>query len=102
MVLDDPLYLEHIDGSIKRIMAYVESLELPEFKSRPMVQDAVIRQLEIIGEATKHISDDLRHANPEIPWANMAGMRDRLIHGYFDMDLDEVWLTVDRDLPSLL
>ena len=67
-----------------------------------MTQDAVVRQLEIIGEATKRISKDLRNKNPQVPWSDMAGMRDILIHDYIDVDLNIVYQTVAVDIPNLL
>ena len=66
-----------------------------------MIQDGVIRQIEIIGEATKNVSSDIRSSYPEIPWRDIAGMRDKLIHHYFGVNLDEVWLTATRDIPIL-
>jgi len=65
------------------------------------MQDAVLRQLEIIGEATKQISEESRRKNPHIPWRSIAGMRDKLIHAYFKVDLKEVWRTARNDLPTL-
>lgn len=65
------------------------------------MQDAVLRQLEIIGEATKQISGESRQKNPHIPWRSIAGMRDKLIHAYFKVDLKEVWRTAQSDLPTL-
>lgn len=67
----------------------------------PLLQDGVIRQLEIIGEAVKRISSDLRSRYPDIPWQDMAGMRDKLIHDYLGVDLMTVWLTATEDLPTL-
>lgn len=64
-------------------------------------QDAVIRQLEIIGEATKNLSDGLRSAHPEIPWRRIAGLRDVLIHGYMGVDLAAVWEITQKNLPDL-
>ena len=61
----------------------------------------MVRQLEIIGEATKRITKDFRNNNPEIPWADMAGMRDILIHDYIDVDLDIVWKTASESIPKL-
>ena len=66
-----------------------------------MIQDAVIRNIEIIGEATKKISKQLTESHQEIPWSEMAGMRDKLIHDYLDVDLDVVWKTIEVDLPLL-
>ena len=66
-----------------------------------MIQDAVIRNFEIIGEATKKISKQFIQSHPEIPWQDMAGMRDKLIHDYLDVDLEVVWKTVEADLPLL-
>ncbi len=66
-----------------------------------MRQDAVIRKLEIIGEAVKQLSDETRQRRPEIPWKQIAGMRDRLTHAYFSVDLGLVWAVVDRDLDAL-
>jgi uncharacterized protein with HEPN domain len=66
-----------------------------------MVQDAVVRQLEIIGEATKRISQELRKLNPQVPWPDMAVMRDILIHDYIDVDIDIVWKTASESIINL-
>ena len=66
-----------------------------------MLQSAVVRELEIIGEATKNLSDDIRKQSKDIPWTKLAGMRDKLIHGYFTVDLKEVWNTVRKDVSIL-
>ena len=66
-----------------------------------MVQDAVIRQLEIIGEATKHISKTFRETHTMVPWKDMAGMRDKLIHDYIGVDIEAVWVTATEDIPAL-
>jgi uncharacterized protein with HEPN domain len=66
-----------------------------------LVQDGTIRQLEVTGEAAKWLSEEFKEEHPDVPWRDMAGMRDRLIHGYFGVDLDAVWETVDRDIPQL-
>jgi len=67
----------------------------------PTLQRAVVRSLEIIGEATKRVSTDVREANPQIAWRSMAGMRDRLIHDYFGVDLDIVWDVLQHKIPGL-
>ncbi|WOK09760.1 DUF86 domain-containing protein [Imperialibacter roseus] len=66
-----------------------------------LTQDAIVRQLEIIGEATKRISKEYRSKFPNIPWSDMAGMRDVLIHDYIDVDLNVVWKTASEDIPTL-
>lgn len=66
-----------------------------------MAQDAVIRKLQVIGEATKKISKEFRIKNPNVPWREIAGMRDKLIHDYFDIDMGVVWNTVKNEIPEL-
>lgn len=97
----DKVYLSNIIDSIDRILDYTADISHKEFRKNNMIQDAVVRNFEIIGEATKHISSDLRRDTDHIPWKNMAGMRDKLIHNYMGVDLDAVWKTIDDILPSL-
>ena len=96
----DRLYLESIRECLERIEEYAAADEDAFMNSR-LIQDGVIRNLELIGEATKNLSADLRAANPEIPWRQIAGMRDVLIHDYLKVNLARVWNTVDTDLPPL-
>ncbi|HEX9991147.1 MAG TPA: DUF86 domain-containing protein [Chloroflexia bacterium] len=99
-MIGDQLYLRHILDAIKKIESYV-SIGKPVFMETSHWQDAVIRQLEIIGEATKHISDDLRSQHSEIPWRRIAGLRDVLIHNYMGVDLAAVWEITQKDIPQL-
>jgi uncharacterized protein with HEPN domain len=94
------LYLQHILDAINKIEEYV-SVGYETFMSTSHWQDAVIRQLEIIGEATKKLSDDLRIKHPQIPWKRVAGLRDILIHDYMGVDLSAVWEITQKNLPEL-
>ena len=98
----DLTYLEHIKDSIEKIRSYTEGLSEEDFQASTLVQDAVVRQLEIIGEATKRVSGEIKQEYPEVPWKDMAGMRDVLIHDYINVEIDIVWKTVVDYLPSLL
>ncbi|MCB5272378.1 MAG: DUF86 domain-containing protein [Candidatus Cloacimonetes bacterium] len=98
---DDFIYVQHILEAIEQISAYIDGIDKAAFRTDRMRQDAVIRQLEIIGEATKNISADLRNAYPDIPWKDMAGMRDVLIHHYFGVDIGAVWRTATEDAIAL-
>lgn len=93
---------EDIRQAARRIQRFVADVEAATFRRDDKLQSAVIFQLLIIGEATKHLSEDLQSAHEEVPWSKMARMRDRLIHGYFDVDVEIVWTTVTRDIPVLL
>ncbi len=96
------LYIQDIWESILAIEEYTHNLDKDEFYSNRQVQDAVVRRLEIIGEAVKNIDYDFRNKYPEIPWRKIAGMRDIIAHEYFGVKLDRVWdccgkgLTISR------
>lgn len=96
----DRLYLASILDCLDRIAEYTDDGEAAFFASR-LIQDGVIRNLEVIGEATKNLSAEQRNANPDIPWRQMAGMRDVLIHDYLKVNLDRVCRTVVDDWPAL-
>ena len=98
---DDRFYIDHILQSIERINTYLTGKDQDTFSGDYITQDAVIRQLEIIGEATKRISKEFRAKNPGVPWSDMAGMRDILIHDYIDVDLDIVWKTASESILEL-
>lgn len=95
------LYLEDIKGAIARISDYTSGGE-DEFKGTDVLQDAVLRQLLVIGEAVQHLPEDLLERESGIPWERVVGMRNRLIHGYHEINMEVVWDTVQRDLPMLL
>lgn len=100
-IKDDSLYLKHILDSIQWIEIYTKDTTHDVFLENHLVQDAVIRQIEIIGEATKKLSDNIKSEYSFIPWKDIAGMRDKLIHGYFGVDIEAVWKTVGKDIPIL-
>lgn len=93
--------MAHILQAVQRIRDYLDGLSETQFIGDELRQDAVIRNLEIIGEAAGKVSSELRAAHSDVPWTDIAGMRHRLMHGYFAVDLAIVWATVKRDLPRL-
>ena len=97
----DLVYLRHIRDAIERIERYTTSVSKEEFFGEEMRQDAVIRQLSIIGEAANDLSEEFRREYSSIPWADVYGMRNKLVHDYFGVDLEAVWDTIRHDLPSL-
>lgn len=102
MTRDDSVYLAHILDALRQITEYTAGLDDEAFRSRRMVHDAVIRQFEIIGEATKNLSEAFKNQHPAVPWKDLAGFRDKLIHQYFGVDLALVWRSVLDDVPFLL
>ena len=96
---DDTVYLRHILDAIALIEQYTAGLDQSGFAKDTLKQDGVIRQLEIVGEATKRLSQSLRTRYPEVPWQVVAGMRDKLVHDYMGVDVETVWLTVTTSLP---
>ena len=89
----DAIYLRHILDAISRIERYIRGVDEETFHQDVLLQDGVIRQLEIMGEATKNLSSGLRKRYLHIPWSDIAGMRDKLIHDYLGVDIDAVWAT---------
>jgi uncharacterized protein with HEPN domain len=95
-------YLNDIVKSMNLSQDFINNQTLQSFKADDKTQFAVIRCLEVIGEATKRLPNNIRIANPEIPWKAMAGMRDRLIHGYDVVDPEIVWITVTQTIPEII
>lgn len=98
----DPDYLADIYEAIRRIVEYTQGLSYQAFLESSMVQDAVLRNIQVIGEATKKLTKARRSAHTNVPWREMAGMRDRIVHDYFGVDWKIVWEVAHDDLPSLL
>lgn len=88
--------------SARRAIAYLRGIERSRLEADPVLQDAVVRRLEIVGEAATRVSAVTRTALPDVPWRQIAGMRNRIVHEYFRIDLDVVWETVKQDLPPLI
>lgn len=97
---DDRLYLSNIKECIERIEVYTRNGK-DVFVQETMIQDAVIRNFEIMGEATKRLSNELRITYPNVPWQQVAGFRDVLIHDYLKVDLNRVWGVIELNLPQL-
>lgn len=101
MYKDDLAYIEHILDCIRKIQRFSKGLTFKEFSDDELVQDAIIRNIEVIGEAAKKISSDTKKNHSEIPWKEISGMRDKLIHDYLGVDIKVVWKTIKEDIPSL-
>lgn len=97
---DDRLYIIHILERIQKIEEYTND-GYQSFIKSSIQQDAVIRNLEVIGEAVKNISDTLKNSHPDIQWRRIAGLRDLLIHRYMGVDVQEVWNIIEKDIPEL-
>src|SRR3989338_7968570 len=96
----DSIYVYHILQAVERIESYTAGLSYERFREDVLKQDGIVRQLEIIGEAAKHISQDFKD-KVDLPWKDITGMRDMVVHEYFDIDLQTVWDSVVHDVPSL-
>ena len=102
MFKDDDVQIRHMLDAAREAVAFVEGRSRPDLDTDRKLNLSLVRLLEIIGEAARGISPEFREAHPDLAWKKMVGMRDHLIHGYFDINLDVVWETVKNDLPPLI
>ena len=98
---NDITYIEDIKEAIAKILRYTEGITREQFEGSEMVQDAVIRNFEIIGKAAKKLSPGFSSSYDKIPWKEMSGMRDKLFHDYMGVEIDVVWKTIEDDISEL-
>jgi len=98
---DPLLLLEDIMLAIQKIGRYTSHMDHDAFLTEELVIDGVARNLEIIGEAARQLPDDFRRTYPQIPWTQIAGLRNRIVHDYFGLDLEIIWEIIQHDLPEL-
>ena len=96
---DNSIYIEHMLDCILRIDEYVESKE--QFYSSRLVQDAVVRNLQVMSESSQRLAEEIKQRYPDIPWKEISGFRNILVHDYLGVDLDVIWSVVEQELPSL-
>jgi uncharacterized protein with HEPN domain len=101
MKKDDTVYLRHIIDAFLQIERYTNGVTYEEFLSSRLLQDAVIRQPEVMGEAARSLSADLQNEYPAIPWRQMISLRNRMIHAYFNVNLQIIWEIIQGDIPNL-
>jgi len=102
MTPQDPAYIHHILDAIQHIEDFSKDISsAQDLSTRPLERAGIERMLTIIGEAAKNVSSEFRNEHPEIPWKATAGMRDKIMHHYFGVDYESVYLTIRKDLPAL-
>lgn len=99
---DDAVRLQHMLDAASKAVTFCEGLNMDEFQKDELRNLAVVRLLEVVGEAAGAVTQESKQALPDFPWRHMVAMRNRLIHGYFDVDPEIVWDTVENDLPPLV
>ena len=98
---DDALLLDML-LACRKLMRFTQGLTVDDFRQSELVQSAVMREFQVLGDAARLITDATKSAQPHIPWWAIAGMRNRLVHVYFDIRLDAVWDTIQSDIPPLI
>jgi uncharacterized protein with HEPN domain len=98
----DTVRLQHMHDAAVKAVKHAQGRSRADLETDELFGLAIVRLLEIIGEASKNVTQATKDANPHIPWRQISGARDRLIHGYFNVDLDIVWQTITQDLPPLI
>lgn len=97
----DRIRLKHMLDAVEEALGFAEGQERADLDANRMLMRALVKDIEIVGEAAAKLSKEFQEAHPELPWSDIIGMRNRLIHAYFDVDLDRVWDTVQHDLPFI-
>jgi uncharacterized protein with HEPN domain len=98
---DPKLYIKDIIDAMETLEKFIEGMDFEEFRGDDKTTSAAIRKFEIIGEAAKQMPDEIKQKHPDVPWKEMAGMRDRLIHLYFGVDYNLVWTTIKNRIPQV-
>lgn len=98
---NEKLFLADIQECCQKIERYISGISEKDFQANEILKDAVVRNIEIIGEAAKNLSEQTRNENPGIPWRDVMRMRDKIVHHYFRLKLEIIWRTITEDIPAL-
>lgn len=99
---EDRIRIQHMIDAAEEALSFTDEISEKDFSQNRMLILSVIKEIEIIGEAASKISEEIKLKYPEVPWKDIIGMRNRLIHGYFEVNIELVWNTVNNNLPQLL